>query len=182
MAGSGSSVRGGHCGEKEAPVQRAELHQLQHLLLEVRERRFNERLPAAGGRALQHQHEEFGDENSCFGHGFHDRYGGGRDGHGGGRSAGHEDRRTGGDCGHGHRVRFDDEDESQSSHEEGYDDDENPFVNHGQFGHCQNHHHGAGHDGEHHHGRDRDDPDSIARVKLSVPKFLGKENGDAYLD
>ena len=50
MAGSDSSVRGGHHGEQEPPVARVELHQLQNSLLEAMERMFNERLPTAGGR------------------------------------------------------------------------------------------------------------------------------------
>jgi hypothetical protein len=37
-----------------------------------------------------------------------------------------ENQRAGGDRDHDRRVRFDDEDESQGSHEE-YNDDENPF-------------------------------------------------------
>ena len=49
MAGSDSSVRGGHHGEQEPPVARVELHQLQNSLLEAMERMFNERLPIAGG-------------------------------------------------------------------------------------------------------------------------------------
>jgi len=68
MAGSDLSVRGGHHGEQEPPVARAELHQLQNSLLEAMERMFNERLPAAGGRGPQE--EEFGDENSGFGNRF----------------------------------------------------------------------------------------------------------------
>ena len=85
MAGSDSSVRGGHHGEQEPPVARAELHQLQNSLLEAMERMFNERLPAAGGRG-PHQ-EESGDENSGFGNGFHDRFGNGHGVGGGGRRA-----------------------------------------------------------------------------------------------
>ncbi|PVH66034.1 hypothetical protein PAHAL_1G130300 [Panicum hallii] len=45
------------------------------------------------------------------------------------------------------------------------------------------HRHGARRDGENHHGhRNRDDPDGSARVKLSVPKFSGREDVDAYLE
>lgn len=37
--------------------------------------------------------------------------------------------------------------------------------------------------GEHHRGHhDRDDSDNVAQVKLSVLKFTGKEDADAYLD
>ena len=85
MAGSDSSVRGGHHGEQEPPVAHAELHQLQNSLLEAMERMFNERLPAASGRG-PHQ-EESGDENSGFGNGFHDHFGNGHGGRGGGRRA-----------------------------------------------------------------------------------------------
>lgn len=36
--------------------------------------------------------------------------------------------------------------------------------------------------GEHHRGHhDRDDSDNVARVKLSVPKFTGKDVLDVYL-
>ena len=64
MAGSDLSVRGGHHGEQEPPVARAELHQLENSLLEAMERMFNEHLPTAGGRGPHH--EESGDENSGF--------------------------------------------------------------------------------------------------------------------
>ena len=38
-------------------------------------------------------------------------------------------------------------------------------------------------DREHHHGRrNREDPDSIAHVKLSIPKFTGREDAYAYLE
>ena len=50
MAGSDSSVHGGHHGEQEPPVARVELHQLENSLLEAMERMFNEHLPAAGGQ------------------------------------------------------------------------------------------------------------------------------------
>uniref|UniRef100_K3YC34 Uncharacterized protein n=1 Tax=Setaria italica TaxID=4555 RepID=K3YC34_SETIT len=58
----------------------------------------------------------------------------------------------------------------------------NLFANHGWFEHHRNRRCGACHDGKHHRGRNRDDPNSIARVKLSVPKFTGKQGADAYLD
>jgi hypothetical protein len=94
-------------------------------LVEAMERMLDERLPAARRRA-PHHHDESGDENSGFGRGFRDHFQGGRDDRGGGRRAGHENQRAGGDRDHDRRVRFDDEDESQGSHEE-YNDDENPF-------------------------------------------------------
>ena len=79
MAGSDSSVRGGNHGDEEPPVAQVELRQMANSLLEAMERMFNERLPAAGGRGPHHQHEdnhheEFGDENSGFGNGFHDYF------------------------------------------------------------------------------------------------------------
>jgi hypothetical protein len=111
---------------------------------------------------------------------FRDHFQGGRDDRGGGRRAGHENRRAGGDRDHDRRVRFDDEDESQGSHEE-YNDDENPFAHHGPFERHRERRRAAGHDGDNHRGHNRADPDSIARVKLSVPKFSGKEDADAYL-
>ena len=122
MAGSDSSVHGGHHGEQEPPVARAELHQLQNSLLEAMERIFNERLPAAGGRG-PHQ-EESGDENSGFGNGFHDRFGNGHGGRGGGRRADFHDQRGGGH-GHDRHVHFDDE---NSGFGDGFHDD---FRGHG---------------------------------------------------
>ena len=62
---------------------------------------FNERLPAAGGRGRQE--EEFGDENSEFGNGFHDSFGNGR---GGWRADFHDQR--GGGHGRDRHVHFDD--------------------------------------------------------------------------
>jgi hypothetical protein len=36
---------------------------------------------------------------------------------------------------------------------------------------------------EHHRGHhNRDDPDSIAHVKLRIPKFTGREDADSYLE
>ena len=111
---------------------------------------FNERLPAAGGRGPQE--EEFGDENSGFGNGFHDRFDNGRGGrcadfnqHGGGRR---RDR----------YVHFDDEDESRDEYDDGFNDNENLFAHYGRFGQPHEHRRGAGHDVENHHGRrNRDD-------------------------
>ena len=117
MAGPDSSVRGGNHGDEEPPVSRAEMRNMANSLVEAMERMLDDRLPAARRRA-PHHHDESGDENSGFGRGFRDHFEGGHDGRGGGWRAGHEDRRVGGDRGHGRRVHFDDEDESQGSHEE----------------------------------------------------------------
>ena len=87
---------------------------------------FNERLPAAGGRGPQE--EEFGDENSGFGNGFHDRFGNGR----GGRRADFYNQHGGGRRRDRH-VHF---------------DNENPFAHHGRFGQPYEHRRGADHDGE----------------------------------
>ena len=150
-------------------------------LLEAMERMFNERLPVVGGRGPQHQHEdnhreEFGDENSSMGAGFYARQGNGRGGRGGGRRADFDqrgggrhakfDHQRGGGRGRDRHVHFDDEDEVHDEYEEGFDDNENPFGHHGHFEQPHEHRRGAGHDGENHRGRrNRDDPDSIARVK-----------------
>jgi hypothetical protein len=147
-------------------------------LVEAMGRMLDERLPAARRRAPHHR-DESGDDNSGYGHGFRDHFQGGR---GGGRRAGHEHRRAGGDRDHDRRVRFDDEDESHGSHEEEYNDDENPFAHRGPFERHRERRCAAGHDGDNRHGHNRVDPDSIAHVKLSVPKFSGKEDVDAYLD
>jgi hypothetical protein len=149
--------------------------------MEAMERMLDDHLPTVRRRA-PHHHDESGDENSGFGHGFRDHFEGGRDDRGGRRHAGHEDRRVGGGHGNGRRVCFDDEDESQGIHEEEYDDDENPFANGGRFEHRRGQHHGASNDDKHHRGCHGADPDSVARVKLSIPKFSGKEDADAYHD
>ena len=86
MSGSNSSIHGSRHGEEEPPMARAELRQMANSLLEAMERMFNERMPANGQRAPRHQYDESGGENSDAGHGLHDRF---RDGHGGGRRAGH---------------------------------------------------------------------------------------------
>ena len=106
MAGSDSSVHGGNLRDQEPPVSRAELCQLGNSLLEAMGRTFKERLPAAGGRGA-HQ-EESRDENSGFGNGFHDRFGNGHGGRGGGRRADFRDQHGGGH-GHDRHVHFDDQ-------------------------------------------------------------------------
>ena len=72
MPGSNLSVRDGRYGEKETPVSRAELRQLQNSLVEAMEKMFDECLPVVRGRAKQHS-----SANSCrglFGHtGQHER-------------------------------------------------------------------------------------------------------------
>jgi hypothetical protein len=181
MAGSDDSCVHGGFNEEVPPIARAELRQLGNSLLEAMERMFNERIPAGGERPAQH--EEF-DENLGFGNGFHDRFGDGRGGHGGGRRAGRGDQHGGRahGRGRGHRVHFDDEEEVHDNYDEEFDEDENPFAEHRRYGQHQDHHHGAGHDGEHHRHHNRDDLDNVARVKLSVPKFSGREDAYAYLE
>ena len=112
----------------------------------------NERLPAAGGRGPQE--EEFADENSGFGNGFHDRFGNGRGGrradfdqHGGGRHAGFYNQHGGGRRRDRH-VHFDDEDEACDEYDDGFNDNENLFAHHGRFGQPHEHRCGAGHDGK----------------------------------
>ncbi|XP_062224492.1 uncharacterized protein LOC133923045 [Phragmites australis] len=187
MAGSPSSVRGGNIGgEEEPPVARAELRQLGHSLLEAMERMLNERLPPAGGRVPQHSpansHGEVDDENSVgraedyyF---VHRRGRGGRFGHGGQHGGGARGR------GFLPRVHFDDEDfHDNSDHEMEYDDNENPFANRGLFRQHHDHRRGAAYGGcELPHNRHRAEPDNLARIKLSVPKFMGREDPDAYLE
>jgi hypothetical protein len=138
---------------------------------------FNERLPAAGGRIPRNQYEESGGENSAYGD---DHFRDGSDFHGGGRRGGRDDRRAGGDHERGRRVHFDDKDEFQENSDEG--SDFNPFANRGWFGRDHDRHRDGGDDGEHCHGCNRNDPNNIARVKLSIPKFTGKEDADAYLE
>ena len=137
---------------------------------------FNERLPAVGGRGPQE--EEFGDENSGFGNGFHDRFGNGR----GGRRADFYNQHGGGRRRDRH-VHFDDEDEARDEYDEGFDDNENSFAHHGRFGQPYEHRRGAGHDGANHLGRrNRGDLNGNARIKLSVLKFSGREDADSYLE
>jgi len=102
---------------------------------------FNERLPAAGGRGPQE--EEFGDENSEFGNGFHDSFGNGR----GGRRADFYNQHAGGRRRDRH-VHFDDEDKAHDEYNDGFNNNENPFANHGRFGQPHEHRCGAGHDGK----------------------------------
>jgi hypothetical protein len=177
MAGSDSSVHGGRYEDEEPPVARAELHQRQNSLLQAMERMFNERLPAAGGRIPRNQYEESGGENSGYGD---DHFRDGCDCRGGGRRGGHDDRCARGDHERGRHVHFDDEDEFQENSDE--ESDFNPFANQGRFGHDHDHRRDGGDDGEHHRGRHRNDPNNIAHVKLSIPKKLGKEDADAYLE
>jgi hypothetical protein len=77
-------------------------------------------------------------------------------------------------------VRF--EDEEFKDHEEG-SDVENPFGRGGRFDRRHHHRRADFEDRAFHSGRRHyDDPDNIARVKLSIPKFTGKENADEYLE
>jgi len=108
---------------------------------------FNERLPAAGGRGPQE--EEFGDENSGFGNGFHDRFGNGRGGRGGGRRADFYNQHGGGRR-HDRHVHFDDEDEARAEYDDSFNDNENPFAGHRLFGQHHDRRRGAGYDEGHH--------------------------------
>jgi hypothetical protein len=80
-------------------------------------------------------------------------------------------------------VHFNDEDFYEiSDHDMEYNDNENSFANHGPFGQHHDHHRRAdygGHELPHHHHH-RAEPDNLARIKLSVPKFMGCEDPDAY--
>jgi hypothetical protein len=81
-------------------------------------------------------------------------------------------------------VHFNDEDFHKISDSDmEYNDNENPFANHGPF--VQHHDHRrcaayGGHELPHH--RQRVEPNNLAPIKLSVPKFMGCENPDAYLE
>ena len=184
MAGSNSSVHGGHRSDRDPPVSRAEMERMAESLMEAMGRMLDERIPAAGGRGQRrHQEENHSEESSVenfgFGHGF-GRFGEEHGGRGGGR---HPDNRHGGRRADGRRVHFEDEEFEDQDHEEGYDDDENPFARGRRFG--QHHHHRRAdfEDREYHRGcRHYDDPDNIARVKLNVPRFTGKENADEFLE
>ena len=52
----------------------------------------------------------------------------------------------------------------------------NIFANHGRFGQHHGHRQGVGRGHRH-----REDQDSIAHVKLSIPEFTGKEDMYTYL-
>jgi hypothetical protein len=78
-------------------------------------------------------------------------------------------------------VQFDDEIPKNSDAD--YDDNANPFAAHGPYGQRHEHRRGAGHNVEYHHGRhNRNDQDNLARIKLSVPKFTGRGDPDAYFE
>jgi hypothetical protein len=81
-------------------------------------------------------------------------------------------------------VHFNDEDFHEISNiDMESNDNENTFVNHGPFGQHHDHHRSAaygGHELPHH--RHRAEPDNLARIKLSVPKFTGREDPDANLE
>jgi hypothetical protein len=81
-------------------------------------------------------------------------------------------------------VHFNDEDFHKISDSDmEYNDNENPFANHGPFGQHHDHRRCAaygGHELPHH--RQRAEPNNLAPIKLSVPKFMGCENPDAYLE
>jgi hypothetical protein len=165
---------------------RDELHQLQESLMRAMETMLNEHLLAGGGRApWQHSpansHDKVDDENSVGGaddyYFGHHRGRGGHHGHGGHR---------GGACGSGFRphMHFNDEDFHEiSDRDMEYNDHENPFANHRPFGQHHDHRWRAaygGHELPHH--CHRAEPDNLARIKLSVPKFMGCEDPDAYLE
>jgi hypothetical protein len=130
MSRSNSSIHGGRHGEEEPPVARAELHQMADSVLEAMERMLDARIPAYGRRAPRHQYDECGGENSDTGH---ERF---RDGRGGGRRAGHHGRDGGQAHEHGrdHHVHFEDEEFDDFDHEEGSNDNENPFQMMGCLG------------------------------------------------
>jgi hypothetical protein len=49
MAGSDSSVHGGHRGDRDSPVSRAEMQRMADSLMEAMGRLLDERILAAGG-------------------------------------------------------------------------------------------------------------------------------------
>jgi len=178
MSGSNSSICGDRHGEEEPSIARAELRQMIDSLLQAMERMLDAHIPIDRWRAPRHQYDESGGENSDA---RYDRF---KDGHGGGRRVGHHGqdggRVNGRGC--GHRVHFDDEEFDNFDQEEG--SDENPFANDGLHRWQHDHQRRADHgDREHHRGHhNREVPDSVARVKLSIPSFTGREDADAYLD
>jgi hypothetical protein len=181
MSGFDASAHGRHHDEDAAmPVVRAELNQLQESLMRAMETSYGgDRAPQQHSPA--NSHGEFDDENSVgaaddyyFGH---CRGRGGCHGHGGHRGGAR--RRGFHSC-----VHFNDEDFHEIyDHDMEYNGNETPFANHGPFGqHHDNHRCAAygGHELSHHHHRA--EPDNLARIKLSVPKFTGCEDPDAYLE
>jgi hypothetical protein len=146
----------------------------------------NERLPARGGwvprqHSPANSHGEVHDENSVGGD--DDYYFGHRRGHGGCHGHGGHGGGARGHDFHPH-AHFNDEDFHEiSDHDMEYNDNENPFTNHGPFGQHHDHRQCASHGGHelpHHHHRD--ETDNLARIKLSVPKFTGREDPDANLE
>jgi len=59
-----------------------------------------------------------------------------------------------------------------------------PTKSHGYGGYGQHHTHRSVTHGGHEFSRDRhrDDPDNLARIKLSVPKFTGQEGPISYIE
>ena len=183
MAGSRSSVHGENHGEEDAPVTRADFQELRNMVRDLG-RMFHERPPAGGDRVRHRQHpidplEEVGDENSVHAavdgdleddnnsHGGHVAAARGRG------AAAHGGQRGGQLRGRGHGPRghyYDPHERVARGHGDDFDDyDGVPYRR-------------AAEDGRRAERRDRDGRDDIARIKLHVPKFTGKEDPDAYFD
>jgi hypothetical protein len=142
------------------------------------ERMLNERLPARGGwvrrqHSPANSHGGVHDENSVGGD--DDYYFGHRRGHGGCHGHGGHGGGARGHDFHPH-VHFNDEDFHEiSDHDMEYNDNENPFTNHGPFGQHHDHRQCASHGGHelpHHHHRD--ETDNLARIKMQT--LNGKNN------
>ncbi|XP_044965819.1 uncharacterized protein LOC123426105 [Hordeum vulgare subsp. vulgare] len=197
MAGSGSSVHGENQGGDEVLISRAEFQQVQNGILQLQQtmkRMLNERPPAWGNGVPHRQdlidpHGEASGENSVGGaaHRGHEdeysNYGGdhwevedvGAATRGRGAAA-HGVPRRGHDRGRGHGPHgryFDPHECTARGHGDEFDDyDGIPYRRAAAYGD----------DGRRHDRRGQDDRDNIARIKLQVPKFTGKEDPDAYFD
>jgi len=63
MSRSNSSIHGGHHGEEEPPIARADLHQMADSLLQAMERMLDARIHADRRKAPWHQYDESGGKN-----------------------------------------------------------------------------------------------------------------------
>lgn len=186
MAGSASSVHGEDQGEEDAPITRAEFQELRNMVRDLG-RVLRERPPAGGDRVRHQQHpinplEEVGDENSVQAavdgalEDDNNSYGGHVAVARGRGAAAHGGQRGGPLRGRGHGPRrhyYDHHERVARGHGDDLDDyDGVPYRRAAAYGD----------DGCHAECRDRDGRDDIARIKLHVPKFTGKEDPDAYFD
>lgn len=189
MAASQPSVHGENHDEPDSPITRAEVQQIENNLLQAMEHLLNARLPAAGGGAVQppfgDPKDDIVDAQSADDVADSELHG---PPNGGGRGFVAAGARGGGAHGRGHGpvAHFGGRFELHGHpHEVEYGDNDVFFFRENDLEqrHARPCRGAVLGNGEHHRGHhDHDDSDNVARVKLSVLKFTGKEDADAYLD